>query len=114
LSVSNFGTVVEDTSDADKDHSLKKKEHQQLEDATRKLILVEERRQQLAREVDVGPSGTPSTNDGAPRVGEGATDGVPTVDPAGSGNRIHSLLQRSSAHMCHKFVSPYVLLYFVH
>uniref|UniRef100_M1DE95 Integrase core domain containing protein n=1 Tax=Solanum tuberosum TaxID=4113 RepID=M1DE95_SOLTU len=69
------------TSDADEDHRLNKKKCQQLEDATRKSMLDEERRQQQAREVDIGPSGTSSTTDGASMVGESAIDGTPSVDP---------------------------------
>uniref|UniRef100_M1DRZ0 Integrase core domain containing protein n=1 Tax=Solanum tuberosum TaxID=4113 RepID=M1DRZ0_SOLTU len=73
------------TYDADEARRLKKKERKQFEVAQMDSILNEERRQQRVREVYVGPSGISSTTDDAPIVGEGTTDGVPSVDPTSSG-----------------------------
>uniref|UniRef100_M1DAT3 Integrase core domain containing protein n=1 Tax=Solanum tuberosum TaxID=4113 RepID=M1DAT3_SOLTU len=73
------------TSDADEAHRLQKKKHQQVAVAQKESILDKKRRQQQARGIGVGPSGSLRTTVGATLVGEGATDGVPSVDPAGSG-----------------------------
>uniref|UniRef100_M1DPY4 Integrase core domain containing protein n=1 Tax=Solanum tuberosum TaxID=4113 RepID=M1DPY4_SOLTU len=84
------------TSDDAEAHILNKKERQQLEETTRASLLKEEIRQQRAREIGVGPSNGVSTTEGAVRVDvstiesvglvvRSATDGIPSVDPAGSG-----------------------------
>uniref|UniRef100_M1DIY3 Integrase core domain containing protein n=1 Tax=Solanum tuberosum TaxID=4113 RepID=M1DIY3_SOLTU len=76
-------------------HRLRKKERQQIEEARRASIVDEELRQQLTREVGVGPSARVSTTEGAERVDErttesakivdgSATNGIPSVDPVGS------------------------------
>uniref|UniRef100_M1DA83 Integrase core domain containing protein n=1 Tax=Solanum tuberosum TaxID=4113 RepID=M1DA83_SOLTU len=65
------------TTDTEEARCLKKKECQQFEKAHRASILDEERTQQWAREVDIGPSGSLSTTEGATLVDESATDGVP-------------------------------------
>ncbi|WMV30225.1 hypothetical protein MTR67_023610 [Solanum verrucosum] len=56
--------------------------------------LVDER----TREVDVGLSGSRSTAEGVPTTDKVAPDGIPIVDPAGSGPR----LDGSSLHMRHR------------
>ncbi|KAK4713527.1 hypothetical protein R3W88_019434 [Solanum pinnatisectum] len=72
------------TSGVDEARQMKKKARQQLEVTQRKSILNEERRQQQARDLDIGLSSIPSTTDGAPIVGDDVTDGVPIIDPRGS------------------------------
>uniref|UniRef100_M1DQ52 Integrase core domain containing protein n=1 Tax=Solanum tuberosum TaxID=4113 RepID=M1DQ52_SOLTU len=73
------------TSDTEEVQRAKKRECQQLEAAQRRSIIDEELRQQRAQEIDVGPSGLRSTTNGVSTIDEGATDGVPIADPAGSG-----------------------------
>uniref|UniRef100_M1DCH1 Integrase core domain containing protein n=1 Tax=Solanum tuberosum TaxID=4113 RepID=M1DCH1_SOLTU len=71
-------------SDTNEARILKKKERQQFAVTQRESILDKNRRHQRAREIDGGLSGISSTTDGAPIVGKGATDGIPSIDPAGS------------------------------
>uniref|UniRef100_M1DFB2 Integrase core domain containing protein n=1 Tax=Solanum tuberosum TaxID=4113 RepID=M1DFB2_SOLTU len=73
------------TSDDAKVQRLRKNECQHLDKSTRMSLLDAERRQQRAREIGIGPSGSVNTTGGATFVDVGATDGVPTIDPAGSG-----------------------------
>lgn len=91
--------------------------------AQRASIVDEEFRQQRERDVSVGRSSGVNTSNGALRFDDiiiestemvvgSAKDCVPSVDPAGSEKPAHPLLEWFSAHMCHKFASPDLLLFY--
>uniref|UniRef100_M1DJ61 Integrase core domain containing protein n=1 Tax=Solanum tuberosum TaxID=4113 RepID=M1DJ61_SOLTU len=84
------------SSDDTEDERLRKRERQQTEVAGRASIVDEEMRQQRAMEISIGPSSGMSTTGGAIRVAESttkgdemvdgsATEGILSINPAGSG-----------------------------